>query len=90
AAKLVSPSFASSMKESVTKSADTSVSYFLRSSVGLVFALVVYVVCWPVPSARLRAMYYVKQRAGRLFYELWRWAALAGFPHNACLEDPFV
>ena len=90
AAKLVAPSFAASVKESVTRSADTSVSYFLRSSVGLAFALVVYVVCWPVPSARLRAMYYVKQRAGRLFHELWRWAARAGRPHNACIEDPFV
>jgi hypothetical protein len=31
----------------------------------------------------------VKQRAGRLFYDLSRWAALAG-PHNSCLEEPFV
>ena len=89
-AKLVTASFASGVKDAVTKSADTSIVYFLRSSVGLAFSLVVYVVCWPVPSARLRAMYYVKRRAGRLFHELWRWAARAGLPHNACIEDPFV
>jgi FkbM family methyltransferase len=90
AAKLVAPSFASSVKAAVIKSADTSVGYFFRLSVGLGFALVVYLGCWPVPNARLRAMYYVKQRAGRFFHELWRWAARAGRPHNACIEDPFV
>jgi hypothetical protein len=89
-ANLVTPSFGSSLKEAVIQSADTSIAYFLRSSVGLAFALVVYLGCSPVPSARLRAMYYVKQRAGRLFHELWRWAARAGLPHNASIEDPFV
>ena len=90
AAKLVTQPFASCLKTAVTKSADTSIGYFLWSLVGLGFALLVYLGCWLIPSARLRAMYYLKQRAGRLCYDLWRWAALAGFPHKACLEDPFV
>jgi FkbM family methyltransferase len=88
-AKFVSPSLASSLKAAVIKSADTSVGYFLWSSVGMGFALVIYLGCWLIPSARLRATYYVKQRAGRLFYDLSRWAALGG-PHNSCIEEPFV
>jgi hypothetical protein len=87
---LVSPPLAASVKAAVAKSADTSIGYFLWSAVGMGFSLAVYLGCWLVPSARLRAMYYVKQRAGRLFYDLWRWAALAGVPHNACIDDPFV
>ena len=90
AARLVSTSLAASIKEAVIKSADTSIGYFVWSSVGMAFALAVYLGCWLIPSARLRATYYVKQRAGRLFYDLWRWAALAGHPLNACLEDPFA
>lgn len=89
-AKLVSPSLAATVRAAIIESADTSIVYFLWSSVGMGFALLVYLGCWLIPSARLRAMYYVKQRAGRLFYDLSRWAALAGRPHNACLEDPFV
>jgi FkbM family methyltransferase len=89
-AKLVSPALAASVKAAVAKSADTSIGYFLWSAVGMGFSLAVYLGCWLVPSARLRAMYYVKQRAGRLFYDLCRWAALAGLPHNSCIDDPFV
>jgi FkbM family methyltransferase len=89
-ANLVTSSFAASLKAAVINSADRSILYFLWSSVGLSFALSAYLVCWPAPSARLRAKYYVKQRAGRLFYDLWRWAARGGRPNNACIEDPFV
>ena len=90
AAGFVTKSYAASLKTSVSKSTERSVHYFVWSSVGLSFALFVYLCCWLAPGARLRAKYYVKQRAGRLFYDLWRWAVRGGRPHNACIEDPFV
>ncbi len=86
----ISDSFAQSVKTSVIKSADRSVFYFVWSFVGLLFSLAVFLVCLPVPGARIRGRYYLKQRSGRLFHELWRWSALAGRPANSSLEDPFV
>lgn len=86
----ISPSAAAGWKDSVKRSTDRSVFYFLWQLVGVSFALLVWLSGLLVPSARLRTTFYFKQRLGRLSYELWRWCSRGGAPLNSTIDDPFV
>jgi FkbM family methyltransferase len=90
AAGLLDAADANSLKNSIIASTDQSIWHLAWSSCGLAFALAIFLLCLPLPGARVRGRYYVKQRAGRLFYELSRWAARGGRPRPTCVEDPFV
>ena len=87
---MVPVSFAESLKNSVKDSMDTSIWYFINGGFGLMFASLILILSFPLREPRIRGVFYVKQRARRLFYDLTRLAVLGGRGHNACLEDPFV
>jgi hypothetical protein len=87
---MVSAPFAEGLKLAVRKSMDTSIWYFVNGGFGLMFAFLVLLVSVPFAEPRTRGVFYVKQRARRLFYDLTRLAVMGGRGHNACLEDPFV
>lgn len=89
-AKLVPDAFADQLKVLVSKSLDTSVWYLVKGCLGVGFALLVLLCSFPLPEPRKRGVFYLKQRAGRLFYDLWRLTALSGRAPNACVSDPFV
>ena len=82
--------FADSLQALVKNSMDTSAWYFVKAVFGVVFALLILVASCPLAEPRKRAVYYVKQRVGRLGYALSRWAALQGRIPNSFLGDPFV
>lgn len=86
----LSPGAAAGWKDSVKRSTDRSVFYFLWQFVGVNFALLVCLGGLLVPPARQRAAFYFKQRLGRLSYELWRWCSRGGAPLNSTIDDPFV
>jgi FkbM family methyltransferase len=85
----VSAEFAADLKRCVTKSMDTTAWYFFKMGFGLLFALAIFSVSFPFSEPRKRSIYYIKQRSGRLFYNLWRRASLAGRVHNSVLEDSY-
>ena len=87
---MVPASFADDVKTAVKDSMDTSGWYFINGALGLMFAFLVLILSLPAREPRIRGVFYVKQRARRLFYDLTRLAVLGGRGHNACLEDPFV
>lgn len=82
--------FAEALQALVKNSMDTSAWYFIKAVLGVVFALLIFVASCPLAEPRKRAVYYVKQRVGRLGHALSRWAALQGRIPNSFLGDPFV
>ncbi|MDB6112517.1 MAG: uncharacterized protein JWR69_4267 [Pedosphaera sp.] len=87
---LVPGAFAESLKALVKNSMDTSAWYLIKGCFGVAFALLILLLSLPFAEPRKRGVFYLKQKAGRLSYDLWRLAALEGRAHNACVGDPFV
>jgi FkbM family methyltransferase len=83
----VDRSIATTLAEIVKKSADTSPFYFAKLAIGFVIACAGWVVALPFAGARSHARYYVKQRGGRLAYDLWRLASRGGRPATAAIEE---
>ncbi len=83
---LVPEDLAGELRKAVESSMDRSMLYFLKCFAGVLFAASLYACAWPIPRARQRAASYVKQRAGRLFYLLWR-ATAHGGPQGSCISD---
>ena len=89
-AQLVPESHRQTLRASVFASADTSLAYFLKLGAGVLIALGGCLITLPFAGARSHARYYLKQRVGRLAYDVWRFASRGGRPSTAALEDPFL
>ncbi len=76
-------------EESIKQSADTSKFIILWLFLGVVFALIVFVLSCLVRPARNHAKFYLKQRIGRFCFSLSRWAGKAGRPYGAAIEEQF-
>lgn len=74
------------LKGAVLRSVDRSVFYLVKCFGGLLFAMGVFVLAFPLKTARQRATFYVQQRAGHLFRILVRMAGRSG-PQKSCISD---
>ena len=90
AARLVPATDTEKLRHIVEKSADTSGFYFFKLTLGLLVSLAGWVVSLPFAGPRQHAVYYVKQRGGRLAYDLWRLASRGGRPATAAIEEAFL
>jgi len=90
AAQFVPESTRQTLRSSVQASADTSPAYFFKLGAGVLVALAGCLVTLPFAGARSHAWFYLKQRSGRLTFDLWRLTSRGGRPSTAALEDPFL
>lgn len=90
AARLISEAEAEKLRHIVKKSTDTSGFYFFKLTLGLLVSLAGWVISLPFAGPRQYAVYYVKQRGGRLAYDLWRLASRGGRPATSAIEEAFL
>ena len=84
--KLVTAEWASELRAGILKSVDGSGLFVLKSFAGVVFAVGIYLLAFPLKSARQRATFYVQQRAGHFSKILLRIAGRTG-PGKSCISD---
>lgn len=83
---LVAAGFADELRASVLASVDGSPFFPLKSACGLLFALGIYLLAFPLKTTRQRATFYVQQRAGHFSRILLRMAGRSG-PQRSCISD---
>ena len=87
--QFIAETFSVTLKQMVRSSAGGMTSWLLNALGGVLLASLIYLVSFPSKHARRSATFYLKERAGFLFYYFWRITARGG-EHNASISDPLL
>lgn len=77
-AGLIEAEITQALEDSVRRSARVPSSYFLRLAAATILATIIFCLALPFKEARRWATFYLKRRAGAMFFYLWRLTARGG------------
>lgn len=83
----IAPELLRELELMTRRSAKVPLTYVLKATVATALAAAIYVATLPISAARRDATFYLKRRAGHLFYYFWRICARGG-ECNAGISDP--